>query len=444
MIRSSNAWYTLTACTCRFTGEIPSKLCEDPFVDSLMAEEFGCDAFMCPPGTFSPSGAASMVGGCQPCPKSDFSEQMFPKLSTILGRGSCETARYLVGDQNVDGEVSQREALRFIYYQLNGEEWGDKYYSWRDLKVDECELTGITCNGCGEVSKIDLSEANVCFVGGKSNATVHDQCPGLPAEIKYLHGSLESLSAPRRTYLQGRLPSELGLLTDLKILDLQGCPLLTGTIPTEFGLLTNLLQLDLSEGSLNGTLPTEIFEMSMLEKINLSLNTLEGTLPSEIGNLKRLKELRISRAYLNGTLPSTLGDLRSVENLEIYGNAFTGSIPSELHKLKALKRIGRICHVGLEAVGLEYSNPLVVCPRLSKDLFNNHLTGPIPYALGEIKALQILHLKKNQLSGEIPSSLGELPFLVWLDASLNLLSGTIPETFGSSPMLKDLRLHGNR
>lgn len=312
-------------------------------MDGLTAEEYGCDGILCPPGTFQPSGAATIVGGCQPCPKTRFAEEFEPKLSTVLGRTSCESAPYLVADQNVDGEVSPREALRYLYYELNGDVWGDKYYSWRDLKVDECDLHGITCNDCGDVIEIDLAEASLCSDGKSKNT---DMCGGLPGEIKYLNATLEKFSAPRRRYLSGRLPPDMGELTELKILDLQGCPLLTGMIPSEFGKLTNLQQLDLSEGSFNGTLPSEMFAMTSLEKINLSLNPLEGSLPSEVGNLRRLKELWISRAHLNGTLPDSLGNLRSIENLEIYGNSFTGSIPSTLGQLTALKRIGECRAMG--------------------------------------------------------------------------------------------------
>jgi len=329
-----------------FTGTIPNVLCGDQLMDELIVEEFGCDGLLCPPGTFQPSGAASIVGGCQPCPKTKLAEEFTPKLSTVLGRSSCESARYLVGDQNVDGVVSPREALRFIYFELNGEEWGDKYYDWRDLKVKECDLTGITCTN-GMVTKIDLSEAHLCS-NGKSKSTTADQCIGLPAEIKHLSATLLELHAPRRRFLCGNLPSELGELTNLRVLDLQGCPLLSGMIPTEFGKLTNLQHLDLSDGSFNGTLPSEMFAMTSLEKINLSLNEFEGPLPSEIGNLKRLKELRLSRAYLNSTLPSSLGNLQNIENLEIYGNAFTGNIPSELGLLKMLKRVGKFLAMKLD------------------------------------------------------------------------------------------------
>lgn len=387
-----------------------------------------------------------MIGGCQPCPKTKLAEEFTPKLSTVLGRGSCESAKYLYADQNNDGEISQREALRFMYYNLNGQYWGEKFYSWADLKVDECDLTGITCNGCGEVSKIDLTEADLCSVDKNTTSVKEIGCGGLPAEIKYFNGSLESFVATKR--LRGKLPSEFGALSELKILDLHGSWMLSGSIPSEFGKLTKLQQLDLSGNRLNGTLPSEMFQMEMLEKLRLHSNHFEGPLPSEIGNLRRLKELRISRAGLNGTLPSSIGDLRNMENLEIYGNKFSGRIPQNLKKLRSLKRFGQY-RSSLMSRAIYVHRVLCLTlsfflSHISLDIYGNNLTGPIPEALGKLEALQVLHFKKNELSGEIPSSLGTLPNLLWFDASLNLLSGTIPETFGSTRMLKDLRLHGNR
>lgn len=321
---------------------MPSSLCTDTIIGGkVLNDEFGCSAILCPPGTFHPDGSASIVGGCQPCPKTDLAEEFEPKLSTVLGRASCESNRFLIGDQNVDGDVSQREALRLMYYEMNGNGWGEKFGTWREPKVDECELAGITCNGCGEVSKIDLSEANLCLDSNSTSPKTEVDCGGIPAQIKYFNASLEAFIAPNRPFLTGNIPSEFGALTELKILDLHGCPMLGGSIPSELGQLsTKLQQLDLSGTSINGTLPNEMFDMLMLEKIDLSMTRLTGSLPSEIGYLRRLKELRISRTQLNGTLPSTMGELRSIENLEIYSNSFSGSLPSKLQKLTALKRIG--------------------------------------------------------------------------------------------------------
>jgi Leucine-rich repeat (LRR) protein len=57
--------------------------------------------------------------------------------------------------------------------------------------------------------------------------------------------------------LTGSIPSEIGYLTNLIILDLYTNQL-TGSIPPEIGNLTNLIRLDLSDNQLSSVIPDEI------------------------------------------------------------------------------------------------------------------------------------------------------------------------------------------
>jgi hypothetical protein len=103
--------------------------------------------------------------------------------------------------------------------------------------------------------------------------------------------------------LRGSIPTELGLLTNLKELVLFANTL-TGGIPTEIGMLTKLEYLDLGkciehdvclhrrystvshtfyffstyENCLTGTFPTELGLLRHLEELNLRTNRLEGSL----------------------------------------------------------------------------------------------------------------------------------------------------------------------
>jgi uncharacterized protein YjbI with pentapeptide repeats len=308
-------------------------------LEKSLIEAYGCDATLCRAGTFHPDGAASFLGACQPCPKTEIAERFSPPLSTVLGRSDCESASYLFGDMDADGTLSPAEALRFLYSQNTGQNWGTKYQSsWRNFKLHECELEGVSCID-GKITKIDLTDANLCSDGNGKEGSSGD-CIGLPAELVHLRESLENLSLPRQHFLRGTLPTELGELTQLQSLDLQGCSLLTGTIPSELGNLAKLKSLDISECNLNGTIPTELFRLTSLEKLNLNTNLFTGTLPSEIGDLKHAKEIKISRGFLNGTLPATIGSLSMIENLELYGNSISGSIPKEMGNCTKLMRLG--------------------------------------------------------------------------------------------------------
>ncbi|CAN0346663.1 unnamed protein product, partial [Scytosiphon promiscuus] len=53
------------------------------------------------------------------------------------------------------------------------------------------------------------------------------------------------------------------------------------------------------------------------------------------------------------------------------------------------------------------------------------LAGPIPPELGNLAALQYLHLVRNKLSGHIPRQLGDLGALKTLHLSINRLEGEL-------------------
>jgi Leucine-rich repeat (LRR) protein len=397
----------------QLVGTIPQGLCDEGRTN-YNVELFGCDAIVCPAGTFHPHGAADNLGACRPCPKSKLDDLYDPPYSKMLGRTTCDGATFLVGDTNSDGIQSPREILHFLFVQNGGSYWGAKFRDWLDHSIPDCELPGITCVGT-DIAKIDLSDALVCSDSNGREGPAKE-CHGIPAEL-WLLSNLEVISMPRRNFLKGSIPSEIGLLSKLRYLDLSHCSQLKGTIPTEIGNLLNLKVLNLAHSRFSGTIPSELFKLPHLEKLHLSANRLTGSIPRQIGDSKNLRELMLSRLILTGTIPKTIGQLSTVENVELYGSNLQGTIPSEIGKCSNLKRL---------------------------DAFNNKLTGTIPSTLAMIESLQIIHLKKNQLTGRLPEEIGNLHFLTWVDVSSNIISGSIPPSYGSVRTLKDLRLGGNR
>ena len=84
---------------------------------------------------------------------------------------------------------------------------------------------------------------------------------------------------------------------------------LTGTIPSSIGSLTSLQIMDLSYNRLNGTMPSSIGSLTLLTSINLSINRLAGTIPSSIGTLTTLQQLSFNQNNLYGSIPSSVGSL---------------------------------------------------------------------------------------------------------------------------------------
>ena len=115
---------------------------------------------------------------------------------------------------------------------------------------------------------------------------------------------------------------------------------LNGTIPTQLGKLTLLEIMDLSKNRLKGSIPSQLGELEYLTRLNLDHNDLsnvkipetlvpripyplieftadaapesiaeswlrspEGTIPKELGSLISMTKLRISGANINGTIP---------------------------------------------------------------------------------------------------------------------------------------------
>lgn len=432
------------------TGTIPAKLCDNILINDGDTDYFECEAIACPPGTYSVSGAASPSHGCYLCPNNDSdSNDVDDEFKYVIGRTNCSTTPsptssktspspeknenakgnltsptvYPEGDVDGDGKVSQREILRLLYLftsmDEDGSGWDDdptsSWHKWKDLKTHECDLPGITCKH-GDVVNIHLQNVDLCRQYDSHNDAHEAKCLGLPSELGLLH-YLEVLNLSNSPGLRGSIPAHLGQLKHLRELHLTHSPNIAGTIPPELGNAVSLTTLNLTNAGLQGPIPSELGNLKHLEKLNLSSNSFSGSIPESFGKLLNIREVLISRSGLNGAIPDSIGNLSNLENLELYGNHLEGSLPESLGDCTFLMRL---------------------------DVFNNQMTGTIPSFLTKTPLLQIAHLKGNSFTGTIPAGLGSHPLLSWLDVSSNRLRGKIPEKFGTSESLKDLRVGDNR
>jgi Leucine-rich repeat (LRR) protein len=188
------------------------------------------------------------------------------------------------------------------------------------------------------------------------------------------------------------------------------------SIPTEIGLLTKLTLLDLRSSGLTRTIPSSLANLKQLKALQLLLNDLTGTIPSILGSLIQLTSLELRSNDLTGTIPTSLESLTQLTILDLSANGLNGTILSSLDNLVRLKKLY---------------------------LSNNDLSGTISSSLGNMVALTALSLWGNELTSTIPSSLGELLKLKVLHINSNDLIGTIPTTFGNLSLLQDLRLNNN-
>lgn len=213
-------------------------------------------------------------------------------------------------------QIYQRFALMTVFYATGGNTW-DLAQGWQDHDLDECDWV----TSVGEDK----------FLPSPFRLYVPSTC------------MFESLDLSENG-LQGSLPPELSLLTNLRYINFQRNDIKKAPsnhcLPTELGLLMNLEHLDFLDtfDSLScGTIPSEIGQLTVMKNLQLEQNHFSGSLPTELGLLTNLEELNLEQNHVSGTLPTVLASLLK-ENLSILnldGNELSGTIPSDFdHALR--------------------------------------------------------------------------------------------------------------
>jgi Leucine rich repeat len=261
------------------------------------------------------------------------------------------------------GRLVQRFALATTSCSMGGPAslwtgsgWGE------DAPLDECGWQGVDCSN-GTVT--DLAWASLGLTGT------------VPEEVGLLT-DLQVLDVSNNTMLSGWVPTQVGKLVNLQSLQLAGNKL-SGPIPTQLGHLTYLESLQLGRNELTGTIPSELALLSnSLNGLQLSKNALKGTIPSELGRATPLTILSLAQNQLDGTIPAELASLTRLESLRLSQNKFWGDFPPWLDQLGSIHDV---------------------------DLHDNALEGTIPDALGGLAALREVNVRGNQLAGMVPSKL---------------------------------------
>ena len=150
--------------------------------------------------------------------------------------------------------------------------------------------------------------------------------------------------------LAGRLPPELGDLTELRWLYL-GANRLVGAIPSELGRLRNLVGLSLSWNEFDrGPVPAWLADLGELRWLYLSGTSRTGPIPAGLARLEHLEWLYLNSNDLAGPIPAWLGSLAKLERLYLGWNELAGSVPASLEGLTSLEKLSLSGNWGLTGV----------------------------------------------------------------------------------------------
>ncbi|KAF9621933.1 hypothetical protein IFM89_029153 [Coptis chinensis] len=173
---------------------------------------------------------------------------------------------------------------------------------------------------------------------------------------------------------------------------------LSGSIPSELGMIENLRHLDLSNNFFIGSLPIALFNASKLTTLDLSHNVISGEVPELVVEMKNLQSLNLSNNALSGTIPRNISSLPNLTVLSLSKNRFSGSVPNEFEAVQVL------------------------------DLSSNLINGSLPQDFAG-QNLHYLNLSNNRISEAIPPEFAKrIPSKATIDLSFNNLTGEVPDS----------------
>ncbi|XP_076916441.1 uncharacterized protein LOC143576167 [Bidens hawaiensis] len=301
--------------------------------------------------------------------------------------------------------LSQTTATHFNNSSLEGKalvatNWWPQYVN----ASNHCTWDEITCDEAGSViaiflydhDKLEGNLGSLDFSSFPNLDTLFIHNCGLEGSIPEQIGLLSNLTelSLRGNRLSGNLPLSLTNLTRLEVLSLF-MNNFSGELPVWLTKLVNLKYLDLSGNSFSGELPVWLTKLTHLEYLSLGKNQLRGPIPPSYGSMLNLTVLYLSTNHLNSSIPHEIGNLQNLDTLNLGDNNFVGPIPSSFGNLSQLYYL---------------------------NLSMNAISGDIPLDIANLINLQNLYLNHNSLVGHV---LGNLSRLSYLDVSSNQLSGNL-------------------
>ena len=396
----------------------------------------------------------------------------------------------------------EREVLLDIYKATNGKHWYNKT-AWNS-STTHCAWYGITCHNNTYVKTIVLAYNNLdgslpsnlwkirnlmalCTPGNPrlrgrigdflfgnmsklltvvlNGASISGDIPQDIAQLSYLQNFLGC--SMRGDGLTGRLPDNIGNMTELRLLCLGGNNL-TGQIPRSISRLTKLYYLDLGNtpGVMRGHL-SDLFSIFALQFLSVSGVKLIGEMPSMLP--ANLTNLVLPGNSISGKFPQKIHESNKLQALNLANNQLTGDIPGQLFLLPNIDMIdlsqnkfssinkGKPWPKNVSAgaksyVSLARNRNLNIELASFMEIFRG---GPLVLNLSDCDIISPLpasvfyfhmttcDLHKNKFYGEITDILVDTSILTYFDISSNNLSGSFPLGIQTLISLQFLDISGN-
>ncbi|GLU24266.1 hypothetical protein SLE2022_402140 [Rubroshorea leprosula] len=311
--------------------------------------------------------------------------------------------------------------------------------SWKGN--DCCEWRGVGCDKNGHhVVSIQLKGS----IFDQPQLYLIDNVEEVVSSLLMLK-YLEHLDLSGNYFNKSLIPHSFGLMKQLRYLNLSHAHF-RGRIPSELGNLTRLRVLDLTDYC-GGALKVDddiqwISRLSFLQQLDMSgvnLMLASSNLFQVLGMPPLLSWLSLSGCNLknshlpSGSHPLNFTFLGNIQHFDISWNSFHGPIPIFLQNMTSLTFLD-MSGVNLSLTSSNLFQVLGMLPSVSWlslsscSLKNSHLPSsnhPLNFTfLGKI---QHFDLSRNSFQGPIPIFLQNMTLLTFLDLSRNHFSGNITE-----------------
>ncbi|KAM0902793.1 hypothetical protein ACQ4PT_019067 [Festuca glaucescens] len=244
------------------------------------------------------------------------------ELPSSIGHLSSGLSFLIIANNNIVGKIPEGIGslvnLKLLYMDYNHLE-GTIPASLGKIKVlNRLSLPHNNLSGSIPPTLGNLTALNVLLLQGNAlDGRIPSSLSSCP--IEQLDLSYNSLT--------GTIPKELFLISTLSSFMLLRHNLISGTLPSEMGNLINVGVLDFTSNNISGEIPASIGECQSLQYLHISGNSLQGAIPLSMEQLKGLLVLDLSSNNLSGGIPEFLGNLKGLSALNLSFNNFEGEVP---------------------------------------------------------------------------------------------------------------------